>query len=173
MSPEQKTEYGKDLPVLIAIGIAFLVLGILALVPPVTAWFSNIGNWFATLISLSIIPGFIMIAVAIGLYFQNIRLQHRVVKAVSAGDYGSRVALNELAKDYDLSPGDMRRLLTDLRMAGELKVSFDSTTGEVVFPALGGISPNPQVNGHIYCSFCGLQLSKDSIYCPGCGANLH
>lgn len=171
--PEHKTEYGKDLPVIIAVGIAFMILGILALVPPITAWLQNIGNWFATLLSLSIFLGLLMIAIAVGLYYQNKRLQKQVVRAVNSGDYGSRTILDALAKDYNMSTGDMRRLLTDLRMAGQLKVSFDMTTGEVIFPGLGGIAAQSTANGHIYCSYCGLQLSKDSIYCPGCGANLH
>lgn len=177
MSSKHKKEYTTDIPILIGIGIAFLIFATLSVVPPISIVFQSIGAWFSVLAALCFFPGFIMIAIAIGVTYQNKHLKQTVKRAVNSGDYGNRVNLEAIAGDFDLSHGDMRRLLTDLRMEGELKVSFDSTTGEVVFPMLGtsqkGSGASSVTNGHIYCSYCGLQLSKDSLYCPGCGANLH
>ncbi|MFX1294414.1 MAG: zinc ribbon domain-containing protein [Promethearchaeota archaeon] len=173
MSPERKREYETNIPIILAIGIALLILGILSLIPPITMWLQNIGKWFATLLSLSIFGGIILIVISIGLYYQNTRLQQKVIKSVVSGDYGSKVSLDEISADFGLNSGDMRRLLTDLRIAGELKVSFDSRTGEVIFPTIGGYAFQETSNGSMYCSYCGLQLSKDSGYCPSCGANLH
>jgi hypothetical protein len=168
-----KKEYEQDLPVLAAIGVAFLVLGILAIVPPTSDWFRSVGNWFVILLSLCIFAGMIMVVIAIALYYQKGRLQSQVIRSINSGDYGGQTQLNEMSDDFGLAPTDMRRLLVDLRMAGRLRVSFDSKTGEVIFPGLSGAPNQPTTNGFVYCSFCGLQLSKDAQYCPGCGANLH
>ena len=172
MATPTKREYEQDLPVLLAIGLAFLILGILAVVPPISVWFRNIGNWFVTLLSLCIFAGVIMVVIAIALYYQKGRLQSQVVRAVNSGDYGGHTQLSDLADDFGLSHTDMRRLFVDLRIAGRLRVSFDSNTGEVIFPALTGAPNQPATNGFVYCAFCGLQLTKDTSYCPGCGANI-
>ncbi|NVM30381.1 MAG: zinc ribbon domain-containing protein [Candidatus Helarchaeota archaeon] len=173
MAPKDKREYETDLPVIIGVGIAFLIFAFLSVIPPVSLWINEIGNWLSVLATLCFFPGFIMIAIAIGLSYQNKRLRRLVKRAVISGDYGRRAKLDVIASDFDLSHGDMRRLLTDLRVDGELKVSFDSKTGEVIFPTIGSHSPATISNGHVYCSYCGLQLSRDAEYCPGCGANLH
>lgn len=174
MPQKQKREYQQDIPVIIGAGIAFLIFATITLIPPISDWLHATANWLAVLALLSFFPGIIMIAVAIGLSYQNTRLRTQVKKSVNAGDYGTRTNLNEIADDFNLNSGDMRRLLVDLRLSRELKVSFDSKTGEVIFPALGTASASQEEqNGFIYCSYCGLQLAKDSLYCPGCGANLH
>ena len=174
-NPKPKTEYMTDIPILVGVGIAMLVVAILSMIPPFSTWINEIGSWLSIFSFLFIFAGIILIAVALGLAYQNRRLKKMVKKAALMGDYGGRVKLDVIADDFNLSHGDMRRLLTDLRMEGALRVSFDAQSGEVVFPGVGsspaGDSTVP--NGHVYCSYCGLQLSNDSVYCPGCGANLH
>ncbi len=176
-NPTDKTEYTTDLPILVGIGVALLIVAVLTYIPPFSTWINDIGSWLYMFTFFFIIGGVVLIAVAIGLNYQNRRLKSKVTKAALMGDYGGRVKLEVIADDFNLSHGDMRRLLTDLRLEGQLRVSFDAQSGEVVFPGVG-TSPaadtaSTVTNGHVYCSYCGLQLSKDSVYCPGCGANLH
>ena len=174
MTPAKgKKDYETDLPVILGVGIAFLVFAFLAIIPPISTWINEVGSWLSVLAILCFFPGFIMIAVAIGLSYQNKRLRSLVKRSVLAGDYGHRAKMELIADDFNLSHGDMRRLLTDLRMEGELRVTFDSQSGDVVFPGIGSPMTPSITNGQIYCSYCGLQLSKDAAYCPGCGANLH
>ena len=176
MSPKPKREYEADIPILIGLGIAFLIFASISLIPPVSTWLHEFANWLSVLALLSFFPGIIMLAIAIGLSYQNKRLRRQVLKSIHSGDYGGRTKLDEIAADFDLSHGDIRRLLTDLRMEGVLKVSFDSRTGEIIFPTIGNLATagaSGTSNGHIYCSFCGVQLSKESQYCPSCGANLY
>ena len=173
MPRPEKKEYQQDIPVIIGIGIAFLIFASITLIPPISDWLHATANWLSILALLSFFPGIIMIAIGIGLSYQNTRLRGQVMKAINGGDYSARTKLDELAADFNLNTGDMRRLLVDLRIARELKVSFDSKTGEVIFPTLGNPALKEESNGHIYCSYCGLQLNKDTLYCVSCGANIH
>ncbi|MHA1650691.1 MAG: hypothetical protein ACTSYB_10900 [Candidatus Helarchaeota archaeon] len=161
-----KREYESDIAIVFFMGIAFIIFAAISQIPIFMSWIGW-GIWM-------LFPGVIMIFISIGLFYQNRQLQRKVLRAITSGDYGGRVKLDEIAADYDLSPGDMRRLLTDLRARGELKISFDPKTGEIILPYITiGSTVQTIPNGIIYCTFCGLQLSKDAYYCPGCGANLH
>lgn len=171
MPEPEKKGYLQDIPIIIGVGVAFLVFATITVVPPISDWIHAWAPWLYVFTYLFYFCGVICITVGIALSYQNKRLRGQVMKAINAGDYGARTKLDELAADFNLSPGDARRLLVDLRMARELRVSFDSKTGEIIFPTLG--TQKEEQNGHIYCSYCGLQMSKDALYCPACGANIH
>jgi hypothetical protein len=173
MPRPEKKEYLQDIPVIIGVGIAFLAFATITLISPISDWIHAWVNWLYIFTYLFYFCGVICIAVGIALLYQNKRLRGQVMKAINAGDYGARTKLDDLAADFNLNSGDARRLLVDLRMARELKVSFDSKTGEIIFPTLGNPALKEESNGYIYCSFCGLQLNKDTLYCPSCGANIH
>lgn len=88
MPPKQKREYVVDIPIIIGVGIAFLIFAIVALIPPTSDWLHATANWLSILALLGFFPGIIMIAVGIGLAYQNTRLRAQVKKSVNAGDYG-------------------------------------------------------------------------------------
>lgn len=144
-----KPEY-KDYSEL-ALGVIFIMWGIL--------------SYF------EVFPGSIWIAFAgfliLGSVISNLLSRSSVLKTVlySLKSY-KRVKLDQLAKELDMRPDELRAAIVDLRAKGKTDVRFDPETGEVIV----GESFEKAKEGNRFCQYCGEPVPETARFCPSCGS---
>jgi len=77
-----------------------------------------------------------------------------------------RVKLDQLAKELDMKPEDLRAAIVDLRAEGKINVRFDPETGEIIVgEGLEEVKASKK-----FCQYCGEPVPETARFCPSCGS---
>jgi hypothetical protein len=144
------------------IGIIFIAVGLINLMRP--GFYGS--SWM-------LIPGVILLLIAIGSTIQRSRSKNAVLLALRSY---TRVKIRQLASELNMSEDDVKVAIVDLRTDGKIEAIFDYTTGEVIIgsgmpvtsPSLG----ETEVSTQKFCPYCGEKIPSGSVFCPSCGSSL-
>lgn len=118
-----------------------------------------------------ILPGSIWIAFGgiwiLGSAIATMLSRRSILKTVlySLKSY-KRVKLEDLAKELNMRPDELRAAIIDLRVVGRINVRFDSETGEVVV----GEEVERVRETKRFCQYCGESIVETARFCPSCGS---
>jgi len=162
LSQEHRFEY-KNVPyALFIIGLIFLGIGLINLRRP--RFWGSPGF---------LIPGGILLLIAIGVVIQRSRAKNAVLSALRAY---TRVSVSQLASELGMSEDDVKAAIIDLRTEGKIRAAFDHTTGEVILGTeLSQTQPlisETEMKTQEFCPYCGEKIPPESIFCPNCGSSL-
>nr|MDO8044014.1 zinc-ribbon domain-containing protein [Candidatus Baldrarchaeota archaeon] len=135
----------------LAVGLILIAWGILSYfgIFPGSIWIAFAGFWIlGTAISILLSRGSVLKTVLYSLKSYK------------------RVKLDQLAKELDMRPDELRAAIVDLRAEGKIDVRFDPETGEVIV----GESFEKVKGGKRFCQYCGEPVPETARFCPSCGS---
>ena len=77
-----------------------------------------------------------------------------------------QVKLEDLAKELNMRPDELRAAIVDLRAEGKINVRFDSETGEIIVGE--GVVKVRETKR--FCQYCGESVPETARFCPSCGS---
>ena len=135
----------------IMVGLIFIVWGVLSYfeIFPGSIWIAFAGFWI------------------FGTSVATLLSRESVLKTVlySLKSY-KRVRLEQLAKELDMRPDELRAAIVDLRANGKINVRFDPETGEVIV----GEEIEKVKETKRFCQYCGEPVPEPVRFCPSCGS---
>jgi hypothetical protein len=87
-----------------------------------------------------LIPGGILLVIAIGATVQRLRVKNTVLSALRPN---TRIKVENLASELNIREADVKGAIVDLRTEGRIKATFDHATGEVVIGTRMPRTPSP------------------------------
>jgi len=149
--------------VLFIIGIAFIAASLINFIRP---GFPG-SPWM-------LIPGGILLIIAIGSTVQRSRAKNAVLSALRSY---TRVKIGQLASELNMSEEDVRTAIVDLRTEGKINATFDHTSGEVIIGTeISHTTSQPVIETEVvaqkFCPYCGERIPTGSVFCPNCGSSL-
>ncbi|MHA2061986.1 MAG: zinc-ribbon domain-containing protein [Candidatus Sifarchaeia archaeon] len=148
--------------VLFIIGIAFIAASLINFIRP---GFPG-SPWM-------LIPGGILLLIAIGSTVQRSRAKNAVLSALISY---TRIKIGQLASELNMTEDDVRDVIVDLRTEGKIKATFDNTTGEVIIGTETVQTPQTVIetedSAQKFCPYCGEKIPSGSVFCPNCGSSL-
>jgi hypothetical protein len=148
--------------VLFPIGIIFIIASIINLIRP--GFYGN--PWM-------IIPGGILLLIAIGSTVQRSRAKNAVLSALRSYKH---VRVEQLASELNMSEDDVKTVIIDLRTDGKIMATFDQTTGDVIIGTETFQTPQPVIEtegvAQKFCPYCGEKIPSGAVFCPNCGSSL-
>ncbi len=148
--------------VLFIIGIIFIAVSLINLIRP--GFYGS--PWM-------VIPGGILLLIAISATVQRLRAKNAVLSAIRSY---TRVKIGQLASELNMKEDDVRDAIVDLRTEGRLTATFDNTTGEVIIVTETVQTSQTVIEtegiAHKFCPYCGEKIPSGSMFCPNCGSSL-
>jgi hypothetical protein len=120
-----------------------------------------------------LIPGIILLLIAIGASAQRFRAKNAVLSALRSYN---RVKIEQLASELGMSEEDVRTAIVDLRIEGRINAKFDYTSGEIIIGTETSQTPQPVIEKEFvdqkFCPYCGEEIPSSAVFCPNCGSSL-
>ena len=133
------------------LGLIFIVWGILSYfgIFPGSIWIAFAGFW--------------ILGTAISILLSRSSVLKTVLYSLKSY---KRIKLDQLAKELDMRPDELRAAIVDLRAEGKINVRFDPETGEIIV----GESFEKVREGKRFCQYCGEPVPETARFCPSCGS---
>jgi len=137
-------------------GALFLYWGINSLIPP--------GNWIWGIISTAI--GVAILSGQIAALANKSKLRRTVKYEFESNPDAS---VDQISKNTGISKKDVQAIILELKMRGELRGKFSSSTGKLKVVQEDAV----QEQKVSFCTSCGTPIKKEEAqYCSYCGASI-
>ncbi len=164
-----------------ATGFVFLFVGIISLIlNSLDVDFIGLKFWGYWLF----IPAFFILLGSVGQLSTDRRLRKEVLVAIQERQAG-KYKLEDIALEVGIKPGDLLRVLLDLRTAGQVTYKYDADSGELLLGQQSNYQPHPQFQStpaaqpsqapsgdNKYCPYCGQSVAANAKFCEHCGSKL-